>query len=83
MMQAGFRQHIAQLEPTDEKDVQDLSLWESWGTRGFKDVVDAVKKNDTVCCIFQPEVAIDTIKDIDKRGKRRPLYRKFKRNTKY
>ena len=39
MMQAGFRQYTAELEPTDEKDVQDLSLWESWGTRGFKDVV--------------------------------------------
>ena len=76
MMQAGFRQYTAELELTDEKDVEDLSLWESWGTRGFKDAADAVRKNDTMPFTFQPEVAIDTTKDTDKKQKAEAIVQK-------
>ena len=67
MMNVSFQRYTAELGLTDEQDVLDLSLWESWGTQGFKDAADAVRKNDNVCFVFQPEVAIDTIKDTDKR----------------
>ena len=78
-MQAGFRQYIGELGFIDEKDVQDLSLWESWGTRGFKDVADAVRENDIVCFTFQPEVAIDTIKDTDKKRKAESIVQKVQK----
>ena len=67
MTKVSFQQYIAELGLTDEQDVLDLSLWESWGTQGFKNAADAVRKNDNVCFVFQPEVAIDTIKDADKK----------------
>ena len=47
MMKVSFQQYTAELRLTDEQDALDLSLWESWGTRGFKDAADAVRTNDT------------------------------------
>ena len=67
VMNVSFQRYTADLGLTDEQDVLDLSLWESWGTQGFKNAADAVRKNDNVCFVFQPEVAIDTIQDTDKR----------------
>jgi len=67
MMKVSFQQYTAKLGLTEEQDVLDLSLWESWGSQGLKDAEDAVRKNDNEYSVFQPEVAIDTIKDTYKR----------------
>ena len=67
MMNVSFQRYTAELGLTDEEDVADSYLWEVWGPQGFKDAADAVRKNDDVCFVFQPEVAIDTIKDADKK----------------
>ena len=75
-MKVNFQQYTAELGLTDEEDVRDLSLWEVWCTQGFKDAADAVRKNDDVCFVFQPEVAIDTINDTDKRREAEDIVQK-------
>ena len=69
MMEVSFQQYTAKLGHSEEQDVLHLSLWESWGSQGHKDAEDAARKNDNVYSVFQPEVAIDTIKDTYKRRK--------------
>ena len=44
MMKVSFQQYTAKLGLTEEQDVLDLSLWESWGSQGLKDAEDAVRK---------------------------------------
>ena len=74
IMKVNFQQYTAELGLTDEEDVADSSLWEVWGPQGFKDAADAVRKNDDACFVFQPEVAIDTIKDADKKREAEDIF---------
>ena len=66
-MKDSFQQYTAKLGHSEEQDVLHLSLWGSWDSQGHKDAEDAARKNDNVYSVFQPEVAIDTIKDTYKR----------------
>ena len=56
--------------------MRNLSFWESWSAAGFKDTVDAVKKNDIVYCTFQQDASIDTIKDTVKMRKAKSIVQK-------
>ena len=47
MVKVSFQEYTAELSLSDDQDAPDLYLWESWGTRGFKDATDAVKKGDS------------------------------------
>ena len=63
MMEDSFQQYTAKLGHSEEQDVLHLSLWEPSGSQAHKDAEGAARKNDNVYFVFQPEVAIVTIKD--------------------